>query len=98
MGFFKRLLGVFAWALFPLISLGQTNSYTLYGTVEDARTGDALPGATVYIAELERGSHTSATGVFALEELTPGKFSVRFSFIGYETLDTTLVIDADTKT
>jgi len=64
---------------------------TLSGTVRDAETGESLPGAHVYLTELQAGAVTNAAGYFAVSGLPRGPYQAQISYLGFETIDTTLV-------
>lgn len=59
---------------------------TLTGTVTDAETGEALPGANVTVTSgtAQTGAATSMSGDFEVRGIRPGTYSIRVSFIGYE--------------
>lgn len=63
----------------------QAKRHTISGTIQDARNGEELTGATVYVEELKTGAATNAYGFFALT-LPPGKYTLEISYIGYETI------------
>jgi len=71
---------------------------TVAGFVSDARTGEVLPGAHVYVPVLERGTVTNEAGYFALPSLRAGPYSVRVSYVGYATQDTVLTAGMPTAT
>ncbi len=64
---------------------------TLSGFVRDVRTGEVLPGATVYVPRLRKGTSASAAGVFTLPDLPAGAHRVRVSYVGYAAVDTVLL-------
>lgn len=64
---------------------------SLTGYVRDTETGQRLPGAHVYLTSLRAGTTTNPDGYFVVSSLPPGPYDVRVSYLGYETLDTTLV-------
>ena len=64
---------------------------TISGHVLDAETGESLPGAHVYLTALQAGAVTNQAGYFALSGLPPGPYQVRISYLGFRTVDTTLV-------
>jgi hypothetical protein len=68
---------------------------SLSGYVRDAETGQRLPSAHVYLTALEAGTTTNPDGYFVVSSLPPGPYDVRISYLGYETLDTTLVAGED---
>jgi len=63
---------------------------SLSGHVVDARTGERLPGAHVYLTGLKAGTTTNRDGYFVVSSLPPGTYDVRISYLGYQTADTTL--------
>jgi len=67
----------------------------LTGYVRDAKTGQRLPGAHVYLTALQAGTATNPDGYFVVSSLPPGAYSARISYLGYQTLDTTLVAGED---
>ena len=52
-----------------------------------AGDGETLPGATVQIVELQRGTSTGADGDFALRDVPAGDHVLTVRFIGYETAE-----------
>lgn len=62
----------------------------LAGFVADAQTQEALPGAHIYLTELQVGTTTNRAGYFAFPALPPGRYAARISFLGYDARDTTL--------
>ena len=77
---FTALLVVF---LVPGFALAQG---TLTGTVTDAGTGEALPGANVVLEGQPYGGATDLTGKYTIEGVPPGSYTVKASVIGYEVL------------
>ncbi|GAB3582833.1 TonB-dependent receptor [Hymenobacter daeguensis] len=55
------------------------------GTITDARTGDALPGATLFLDGAASGT-TDAAGGFSLPAVAAGTHEIRITFLGYEQL------------
>lgn len=55
------------------------------GTVYDDGTGESLPGVTVLLEGTTTGTMTDFDGKFNIK-VPPGHYTVRFSFISYETL------------
>ncbi|OKL41951.1 TonB-dependent receptor [Pontibacter flavimaris] len=69
--------------LLPAYTFAQTNSFTVRGTVRDARTGEAIAGAAVLAAGTTTGTTTDANGAFALY-LPAGSKTLVISYLGYE--------------
>ena len=75
----------------PSLSPGDVPRVTLSGRVLDKQSGETLPGAHVYLTALRVGTTTNTAGFYAISSLPPGPYSVRVSYLGYNTVDTTLV-------
>jgi outer membrane receptor protein involved in Fe transport len=56
------------------------------GRVTDAETGEGLPGANVQIEGTTLGAATDINGNYAILNVPPGSYTVRISFIGYQTM------------
>lgn len=57
---------------------------TITGAVIDAESGETLPGANVSIQGTTRGSSTDEEGVFSIQDIEPGTYTLVASFIGYQ--------------
>jgi iron complex outermembrane receptor protein len=55
------------------------------GTITDARTGEALPGATILLDGAAIGT-TNPAGAFSLAAVPAGAHELRITFLGYEPL------------
>ena len=69
----------------------ESGRAALAGFVTDAQTGEALPGAHVSLPALELGAATNGAGFFSMSRLPQRRYRVRVSYVGYRTLDTTVV-------
>jgi hypothetical protein len=56
------------------------------GKVTDAATGDPIPGANVLIEGTTMGSATNLEGEYFILNIPPGKYSVKASIIGYQSV------------
>jgi iron complex outermembrane receptor protein len=78
------------------IAASQPDSISFLLT--DAETGEPLPGATVYIPELERGRSADTSGLISFEALPAGTYTFEFSFVGYESRQERITLpDARTR-
>ncbi len=91
--YFSLLLIIFI-STFPAYPQ-SANGYVLRGKVTDLN-GDPLAGASVAITGTYNGVQTGADGIYSLNALKPGNYTIRFSFIGYETMSKGLTIVNDT--
>jgi outer membrane receptor protein involved in Fe transport len=55
------------------------------GTVTDAETGDPLIGVNVRVEDTQRGTATNANGDYAVVNIRPGTYTVKFSYVGFGT-------------
>ena len=65
------------------IHSSTSKKLTISGYVTDINNGEELIGATVYVKELKQGTSTNLYGFYSLN-LDPGKYTVIFSYIGYQ--------------
>ena len=93
----KKLLSVlFYFGIFIPSLWAQTG--TLEGTVTEAESGVTIPSANIYILELERGAATDIDGKFTIQNIPAGEYTVRVSFVGYQTYEEPVQIIANQTT
>lgn len=66
--------------------------FTLSGFIRDKASAETLPGASVFVKELNTGTITNAYGFFSLS-LPPGEYEFIYSFVGYSTQGNHLAFD-----
>lgn len=71
---------------------------TIKGLVTDVKTKEPLVGATVMIEGTTIGTVTDFDGIYRIEHIKPGNYTVRCSFISYETILKEKVIVAPGQT
>ena len=64
----------------------QKNPTRLTGKVIDARTGLALPGASVVLTDSRIGTTTDSTGYYVLNNIPAGHNIIEVSYAGYKIL------------
>jgi len=72
--------------LFILLCLGsfsQNVKFTISGRIKDESTGEDLTGAMIYINEIKTGTVTNTYGFYSLN-IPPGKYTLIYSYMGYE--------------
>ncbi|WP_025764543.1 TonB-dependent receptor [Dyadobacter tibetensis] len=79
-----RFLSLFL--LFAQISLGQTLTSTLRGTVTDRDNGQRLAGASILLSGLPIQTVSNENGLFRFDDLPVGRYVLIVKYIGYETL------------
>ena len=87
----KRLIGAVC-CLFAVSGTMAQEKFTINGTVRDAANGEALIGATVYFKEIKSGATTNEYGFYSIT-VAPGKYAVKYSYIGYQLVSQTLDLD-----
>ena len=76
-----------------LYSTGCLISQTsMTGGLNDATSGEALVGATIYVSSANKGTITDFNGSFKLDNLPTAEVEVSYSFIGYEKKTTTVTL------
>lgn len=76
---------------------GSSGQAVVRGFIADAESGEALLGATVVLAgdgDL-LGNATNRDGYFLIDEVPPGRYELRATFIGYKAELDTLVLAVD---
>ncbi len=89
-------------AILLIVLLGLTRGaeaqdpqrFTLSGHIRDAATGEALILANIMVPDLQTGTISNAYGYYALT-LPAGRHLIRFSYLGYTTIDSTVDLRAD---
>ena len=89
------LLLLSASFLFANTATAQTGS--LEGTVKTSED-ELLPGATVQILSESLGRSTNSRGYFEFGSLEPGTYTLSVSFVGFETNETEVEIEANETT
>src|SRR5688572_18591278 len=74
------------------ISYGQT--ITISGHITDAKNGEALIGASVYVETLQKGTASNYYGYYALG-LPAGKVKVSVMYMGYQKLEKEVTANQD---
>jgi outer membrane receptor for ferrienterochelin and colicin len=94
---FLFLLFFIASLFHPVLSKADSNvndqgKVTLSGYVSDLLNGEMLVGVTVYCTELKTGAVTNVYGFYSLS-LAPGKYTIRYSYIGFNTVEKEINLD-----
>lgn len=80
-----------------IIFAGTTGK--LSGTIKDAQTGEPIVGANVILEGTDYGAATNVKGEYVILNIPPGRYNVKVSFIGYETIlykDVGIIVDQTT--
>jgi len=69
---------------YSFIFAGTTGKIS--GKITDAETGEGLPGANIQIEGSFFGAATNVNGNYTILNVPPGLYTIKISFIGYQTL------------
>jgi iron complex outermembrane receptor protein len=92
------ILIIFGLSLVPAVLKGVGDGTEIRGRVT-TRNGEPLQGAHIAIVGSNTGVSTGNDGTYSITDLKPGSYTLRFSFIGFETqlhtvkLETEIVLD-----
>ncbi|HRR08415.1 MAG TPA: carboxypeptidase-like regulatory domain-containing protein [Rhodothermales bacterium] len=79
------------WSILLLLVLysgmAWAQSGKIAGRVTDAATGLGLPGVTLQVLGTTQGNVSDTEGYFSIINVRPGTYTIRVSFIGYETVN-----------
>ena len=79
------------------VSVAQDTG-ALAGTIQEADTGEPLVGANVVVGETNLGTSADANGAYRIEDIPAGSYTVRVSFIGYQSQSESVSIRAGETT
>ncbi len=82
------------FGLFFLVNtiLAQSSQYKFSGYIRDAKNGEDLIGATVYVKEIENGTTTNIYGFYSLT-LPKGVYNIVIQYVGYSKQEFQLTLD-----
>lgn len=86
--------------LFICGTLFAGNTGKLSGTIKDADTGEPLIGVNIILEGSNKGTASDIEGKFSIIGIPPGNYSVKMSYIGYQSIivtDVKIVIDRTTS-
>ena len=85
--FFRTLLALLLISVSTFLEIAPSfaqNKYTISGTVTDAANGETMIGTNVFVEPLMKGATTNVYGFYSLT-LPEGKYTLKVSFLGFET-------------
>jgi len=77
-------------------AMAQTGS--IHGTVTDSLSGKVLPGTNIYMPETEQGAAANEEGEYTIQNISPGTYQIRASFVGYTTKTKTVTVESGETT
>ncbi len=82
----------FALLSFSSFSRSEDPTNSVTGFVTDAKTGEALIGANVYLKEIKQGSATNISGYFVITEVPYGTYTAVCTYVGYKPFTTKVTV------
>lgn len=82
----------FTLLFFTIISFSQTN---IKGKITSLNK--ALPFATIFIKELNKGTSADENGFYLFENIPDGKYLMQFSYTGYKVVTKTIIVSNQTE-
>ena len=95
----RKILLATLTCLMSLAAVGQTTG-SIVGLLTDKEfNNEPLAFANVIIKEQNKGTTSDFDGLYALEDLPTGTYTIVYSFVGYETVEITdIVVEEDKVT
>ncbi len=81
----------------PVSQQGAASTGTIAGSVYDSQTDEPLVGANVYLENTSFGAATDKDGMFIINNVPPGKYTVVATFVGYSKHTDSITLEAGDK-
>jgi len=95
---FNRLLIAFFISVVSTVYVSantqSVSDANIGGHVVDRESGDHIPGCLVRILDTDYAAMTDASGHYVFRDLTPGKYEIQVSFMGYRTQTKSAAVNA----
>lgn len=94
----KRLNWIIAAVLLLLttVTAYAQNKVTLSGYIKDAKSGESMIAANIYIKELQIGAQTNTYGFYSIT-VPAGSYTIIYSYVGYATITETVSLIDNVK-
>ena len=69
---------------FTIFNISYSQNGVLKGYVKDATNNEEIPFANVFVEQLNSGLATDFDGFFEFKDMKPGLYTIKCSFVGYE--------------
>jgi iron complex outermembrane receptor protein len=90
----KHMLSILLTAFLCFLAKAQSTDIPI--KIVSEADNEPLMGATVFFKALEKGAVSDFDGIAHFAEIPNGQYFVSISFIGFETLETTIKVPSDT--
>lgn len=98
----NKIIGFFVFFLIALASFSQENvdpakqKFTISGIISDANSNETLIGVNVSILELKTGVTTNEYGFYSIT-LPKGDYTIKITYLGFQTIDETIQLSQNIK-
>lgn len=92
----NKILFTFLFAFGIAISVQAQEKFILSGTITDQQNNETLFGVNVIIVEQKTGTTTNEYGFYSIS-LPKGTYTIQISYLGYQTLNETIVLDKNIR-
>ena len=82
----NKFLVLIAFLLTTIVNAQETTGSIAGKLTDREMNGEPLPFANVTIKRTSIGTTSDYEGLYVLDKIEPGTYTVVFSFVGYETL------------
>ena len=82
--------------IFTIFTSFSQEKFTLSGTITDFKSNETLIGVNIYIPALKMGTTTNEYGFYSLT-IPAGEHEVEISYVGFQTVQKTVVLNQNTK-
>jgi hypothetical protein len=93
---FKTIIVLFIGCFLTTSNLFAQEKFTLSGTVSDQKNNETLIGVTVVVKENNTGTTTNEYGFYSIS-LPKGTYTIEISYIGFETVTSTITLDKNIR-
>ena len=94
--FFKNLK-ILTFSIIFTFSIALSQSSNIFGVVADSSNGNVLIGANVIIEGTSLGMATDNAGKYSISNVAPGNYTIKVTYIGYETINKEITISDQNK-
>ena len=92
----KKISFICCLFLFCFMATAQ-EKFTLSGTISDSNSNETLIGVNLFIPELKTGVTTNEYGFYSIT-VPKGAYTIRISYMGYNSLEEKVIFEQNTKT
>jgi len=93
----SKKISLFCLLFLSCLFAGAQEKFTLSGTIGDSNSNETLIGVNLFIPELKTGVTTNEYGFYSIT-IPKGNYTIRISYMGYQTLEEPLQLNQNTKT